>query len=127
MGDILSRRTAEILEAQRLGMINLFHAMAREAVQDGKRWFPETAKNVFFNTASMSGEVGEALNIAKKIERGDTTWFNEEVQAAFREEIADAFTYMLEIVGLLQMDLIGEYYKKREFNEKRFGSDRAKS
>lgn len=96
--------------------------MAAEAVQDGKRWFPDTAKSVFFNTASMAGEVGEALNIAKKIERGDTTWFDGDTQAAFREEIVDTFTYMLEIVGLLGMDLIFEYYQKRARNEKRFGN-----
>lgn len=96
-------------------------AMCQEAVQDGKRWFPGTGKNLFFLIACMSGEAGEAVNIAKKIERGDTTWFDEHVQHHLREEIVDTFTYMLEIVGLLGMDLIEEYYSKRAFNEERFG------
>jgi NTP pyrophosphatase (non-canonical NTP hydrolase) len=96
-------------------------AMCNEAIQDGKRWFPDTGKNLFFMIACMGGEAGEVINIAKKIERGDTTWFDEHIQSQLREEIVDVFTYMLNIVHLLDMDLIEEYYKKRSFNEERFG------
>lgn len=99
----------------------LVKKMQEEAVGDGKRWFPDTAKSVFFNIASMMGEAGEAFNAAKKIERGDTSWLDPEQREAVLEEIADCFTYMLEAVGLLGGNLITEYYKKRAFNERRFG------
>jgi len=95
--------------------------MASQAIADGKRWFPDTGKNLFFMIACMGGEAGEAINIAKKIERGDTTYFDKHIQHDLREEIVDVFTYMLNVVHLLDMDLIEEYYKKRTFNEERFG------
>lgn len=100
---------------------NGLKAMSHQAVQDGKRWFPGTGKNLFFLIACMGGEAGEVINIAKKIERGDTTYFDEHTQHNLHEEIVDVFTYMLNIVHLLDMDLIEEYYKKRAFNEERFG------
>lgn len=99
---------------------NLLRSMSIEALHDGKRWFPEQYKSVFFTVACLAGEGGEALNLAKKIERGDFTWTDPEIQQKLREEIVDSFTYTLHIAALLDMDLYVEYYKKRKFNSERF-------
>jgi NTP pyrophosphatase (non-canonical NTP hydrolase) len=100
----------------------LIDRMQNEANGDSKRWFPDTARNVFYLVACMQAEAGEAVNIAKKIERGDTSWLDKDVQDRFAEEIADAFTYMLALMGLINRNLIEEYYKKRVENERRFGN-----
>jgi NTP pyrophosphatase (non-canonical NTP hydrolase) len=93
--------------------------MQAEATADSKRWFPATSKNVFFIAAAMMAEAGEAVNIAKKIERGDVSWLDD-VRENFAEEVADVFTYMLTLCDLIGVNLIEEYYKKRMRNERRF-------
>jgi NTP pyrophosphatase (non-canonical NTP hydrolase) len=92
--------------------------LARECMEDTERWFPST-NHVPFMVLAMTGEVGEVANWVKKIERGTCTL--EEVREALSEEVVDVFIYLLNIAGLLQIDLEEGYYAKRIKNEERFG------
>jgi len=92
--------------------------LAKECKEDTDRWFPNTNKLPFMALA-MAGEVGEVANWIKKVERGSHTL--EEVREALSEEVVDVFIYLLNIAGLLELDLEEGYYAKRIKNEERFG------
>lgn len=96
------------------------YEMAKGAKEDSERWFPATSGNVFFTAACLAGEVGEVLNLLKKVERGSHSVV--EVEAKVIEEVADVFTYLLKLAGELGIDLEQEYNKKRQINEARFGA-----
>lgn len=119
MANLINHPLGKFQRAQLMGQVQY---MQEEAGKDSKRWFPDTAKNVFFMAACMQAEAGEAVNIAKKIERGDMTWLDD-VRGKFAEEVIDAFTYMLATFDLIGLNLIEEYYKKRAINERRFGNE----
>lgn len=93
--------------------------MAQIAKEDSQRWFPETSGNLFFTAGCLAGEVGEVLNLLKKVERGSHDM--EDVEAKVVEEVADVFTYLLKLAGEMDIDLEQEYKKKRQINEARFG------
>lgn len=92
--------------------------LSEECKTDTERWFPST-NHIPFMVLAMSGEVGEVANWVKKIERGSCTL--EEVREALSEEVVDVFIYLLNIAGLLQIDLEEGYYAKRIKNQERFG------
>ena len=106
---------------------NLLEFLARQCLEDSERWFGDAPKKVHYSlsflTLCLSGEVGEAANVIKKVERGSVT-FVEEVKEAYTMEIVDAFVYLLNIAGVLGIDLEEKYYEKRAFNEERFMQQR---
>lgn len=106
--------------------------LARQCVEDSMRWFPdvsprpgdsprETLGHIIHHTLAMFGEAGEFANIVKKIERGSLDFEDEEVQFDLRDELADVLIYLLNLAGLLGIDLTYAYNDKRERNEARFG------
>ena len=95
----------------------LYH-MAQQAASDSRVWFPDTAHSAFFMAACIAGEAGELLNEMKKVERGSHEL--DDVVHRIKGEMADVFTYLLSLAGLLEVDLQAEYEKKRELNKSRF-------
>ena len=71
-----------------------------------------------FTFLALSGEVGEASNLIKKIWRGDC--FLCEKQAELQEEIADIFAYLLKLTYQLGFDLERAYLEKNKKNHERF-------
>lgn len=95
-----------------------------QCINDSQDWFPDVADNIPFLSLAMSGEAGEVANEAKKIWRtvGHSAFRVDEVDAdALKEEIVDTFIYMMNLIGLLEMDIIKEYEAKRAINVERFG------
>lgn len=99
--------------------------MAEQAAQDSVEWFGDTGAHTLpMVTLCLAGEVGEFANIVKKVARRSLT--HEQAEDALKDELADVFTYLLDIAGMMDMDLAEEYYKKREFNERRFTAEKAR-
>ncbi len=73
-----------------------------------------------FTMLALSGEVGEASNLVKKIWRGDYTL--EEKKPELVEELADILTYLLKLSNELHFDLEAAYLEKREKNTERFAN-----
>lgn len=97
--------------------------LAQAAYKDSREWFPAVADKPFFVAACMAGEVGEVLNLLKKVERG-THRFDQSMRDDVAEELADVFIYMLAFAGCLEIDLLQEYFKKQEANAIRFAARR---
>ena len=99
---------------------NLLEQLVEQAQRDSKDWFGDTTTvdDLGFHALALCGETGEFANLVKKIERGTSSY--EEVQQLLREELIDVFTYMLNIAGILEMDVLQEYTKKRTINQNRF-------
>ena len=83
----------------------------------------DLALRLEYLTNALAGEVGEVANLVKKVRsvvygRGDLRL--DDVRQELAEEIADVFTYLLTIAGLLGLDLEKTYLQKLEKNRKRF-------
>jgi NTP pyrophosphatase (non-canonical NTP hydrolase) len=84
----------------------------------------DLALRLEYLTNALAGEVGEVANLVKKVVRsvvygrGDLRLDN--VRQELAEEIADVFTYLLTIAGLLGLDLEKTYLQKLDKNRKRF-------
>jgi NTP pyrophosphatase (non-canonical NTP hydrolase) len=98
--------------------------MAIEAYEDSKRWFPEKSEDLFFMTACMSGEAGEAVNALKKAVRLGRKMTPVE-RHEFVMELVDVQTYLLAAFAMVGADPHKAYYQKRAENEKRFGKKEA--
>jgi len=97
--------------------------LATVCLEDSKRWFPgETNGDLVHHTLSMAGEVGEVANIVKKIQRGDLKLSDAVVLHDLREEVVDVFIYLLNLAGILNIDLYKGFAAKRAINEKRWGN-----
>lgn len=96
--------------------------MAKEAQEDGKRWFPETGNDIFFMTACMAAEGGEAVNKLKKVFReGNLRKMTPVERHEYIMELVDVQTYLLNCFAIVGADPERAYYMKRAENEKRFG------
>lgn len=115
-----------------IGKNPLLNDLMQQCVADSQRWFPEvcpqptdssrqTVMHLTHHTLAMFGEVGEFANILKKMERGSIDFEDWEAQHDLAEELTDVFIYMLNIAGILNIDLLAEYNRKRALNEGRFG------
>lgn len=71
-----------------------------------------------FTLLALSGEVGEASNLVKKIWRGDSSLC--ERQTELQEELADIFAYLLKLTYQLDFDLEQAYLEKIRKNYERF-------
>jgi len=94
--------------------------MSLEAHQDSRRWFPDTADNLFFMTACMGGEAGEAVNELKKVFRLQRSLTPVE-KHKYVMELTDVLTYLLGCYAIVGADPERAYYQKRLENEQRFG------
>lgn len=112
---------------------NLLNELAEQCLSDSQRWFPDvcpqptdtsrqTVMHIIHHTVAMFGEVGEFANIVKKIERGSLDFDDLKTRFQLRDELVDVLIYLLNIAGILEIDLLDAYNVKREFNERRFGN-----
>lgn len=107
---------------------NLLVELTKQCVSDSRRWFPDvnpgpdaSQREIIHHTVAMFGEMGEFANIVKKIERGSLNLENPNVQFNLRDELADVLIYLLNLAGILNVDLLYAYGDKRVRNEERFG------
>lgn len=98
--------------------------MALQCVADSKRWFPNVTDSIPHHTLAMAGEVGEFANIVKKIERGDLDIHDAATRNKLAMELTDVMVYLLNIAGLLRINLAVTYDVVRKHNEKRFYTDK---
>lgn len=94
--------------------------LAQQCQEDSRRWFPES-NNIIHHTLSMCGEAGEFANLVKKIDRGSLDIKDANVRHKLMMELTDTYVYLLNIAGLLGLDLERSYEYVRGENEKRFG------
>lgn len=107
-------------------------SIARQCTEDSHDWFGLVGQQkpadwqpvdgeIDHHIKSLGGEIGEVLNKWKKYERGSVS--REEIMAQLPDELADIFTYLMNLPELVGFDMEEEYYAKRTFNWKRFGKD----
>ena len=100
--------------------------LSRQCVEDSDRWFGDqkSAKSLVHHSLAMAGEVGEFCNIVKKIDRGSQSISDAMVRHQLVMELTDVFVYLLNIAGLLNIDLEKTYKMVRANNEHRFMEER---
>ncbi len=101
--------------------------LSNQCLDDSERWFGDShcSKSIPHHTLAMCGEAGEFANVVKKIERGSLKLGDASTRLMLAEELADTFTYMLNIAALLGIDLEATYHHVRAQNERRFTAQRA--
>lgn len=102
-------------------MITDVNEISEQCGTDSRAWFPDTAENRFFMAAAAAGEIGEAINVLKKVERGSHS--PEEVTGRFLDECMDAFIYLMCIFDIEGQDVAALYAKVRANNVWRFGHE----
>lgn len=100
--------------------------LARQCVDDSDRWFGDmpAAKSVPHHALAMCGEVGEFANVIKKIERGSLDLSQASTRVAVASELTDVLVYLLNLAGLMNIDLTATYEAVRRNNERRFTAER---
>lgn len=100
--------------------------LQKQCVEDSERWFGDSdaSSSVPHMALSLAGEVGEVCNLIKKIERGSLDINVAKVRVDLAMELADVYTYLLNMAGMLNIDLELAYHQKRTFNNRRFTAQR---
>jgi len=93
--------------------------LAKQCQEDSAKWFPD-ANNLVHHSLALAGEVGEFCNIIKKVDRGSLSFSEAKVRYDLAMEITDVFIYVLNIAGLMHIDLEKTYMIKRTENNHRF-------
>lgn len=90
------------------------------------RWFGDTefGTTLPHHALALCGEVGEVANIIKKVQRGSLSLNDAKVHAELAMELADVFTYLINIAAILKIDLLRAYEQKCVENERRFSKER---
>jgi NTP pyrophosphatase (non-canonical NTP hydrolase) len=73
----------------------------------------------------LTGEIGEFANVVKKVVRDHKVFKDKpdkERMEKLKEELTDCFIYLMILSNILKMDLEREYFKKLEYNKKKFES-----
>lgn len=97
-----------------------------QCVDDSNRWFGDTAgTSVPHHSLALAGEVGEFCNIVKKIERGSLSLDDARTRYDLAMELTDVLVYVLNLAGMMNIDLEKSYELVRSNNEKRFMAERA--
>ena len=100
--------------------LNNLGDMMLQMREDSDRWFGAgTSENMTLMVLGICGEAGEVADLVKKVIRGSLTL--EQAVPEIKEECIDVLHYLLMVMGMLGVDVIEEYKKKRAFNEARFG------
>jgi len=95
--------------------------MAAQCLEDSERWFGDVGtNNIVHHTLGMCGEVGEFANLVKKVDRGSLDLGDAITRNQLAQELTDTFVYMLNLAGLLKIDLEKVYTVVRSQNEHRF-------
>lgn len=117
--------------------------LAKQCVEDSERWFGDSGKvhDLPHHTHGLNGELTEVWEIViammgaqvaagkfteliKKIDRGSYQMTDPSISSKLAEELTDVFIYILNLAGILKVDLYKEYNKKRQANESRFSQQR---
>jgi NTP pyrophosphatase (non-canonical NTP hydrolase) len=98
-----------------------------QCLSDSERWFGDSVAyhSLPHHSLALAGEVGEFCNIVKKIDRGSLDIKDAKVRYDLQMEITDVFVYLLNIAGLIGVDLEKSYKHVRALNEERFMAQRA--
>lgn len=96
--------------------------LSQQALEDSKRWFPDTAMDPVHHSLGLCGEAGEVANIVKKLQRGSLNLKDANTRYQLMMEITDVQTYLFSLAGLLGLDLDKSVQHVRSENEKRFGN-----
>lgn len=101
---------------------NVLNEIAAQCVEDTQRWFGDKkhVSTINHQTLGMCGEVGEFANVVKKIDKGQLDLRDAKTKVRLAEELADIFTYMMSLAGMLNIDLEKAYIGVRINNERRF-------
>lgn len=100
---------------------NVLNDMAAQCQEDSERWFGDQhVNNIVHHTLGMCGEVGEFANIVKKVQRGSLDLQDASTRVKLAEELTDTFVYLLNLAGLMNIDLERVYLNVRAQNERRF-------
>lgn len=112
-------------EQKKAGESQLFR-MAQQARDDSDRWFGDShaSDSLVHMVLSLCGEAGELANLVKKIDRGSLDIRNANVRYQLMMETTDVFVYLLNIAGMLGLDLERSNDHVRGLNEKRFIAQR---
>lgn len=99
--------------------------MAIQCVEDSERWFGDAGMTkgfpaIMHHTVSLAGEVGEFANIIKKIDRGSLNLGDAAVRRDLAFELTDVYIYVLNLAGIMGVDLEELYKMKRAENDQRF-------
>jgi NTP pyrophosphatase (non-canonical NTP hydrolase) len=99
--------------------------LAIQCVEDSDRWFGDSAITkgwpaMMHHTVAMAGEVGEFANIIKKVDRGSLNLGDAVVRKDLAFELVDIFIYVLNLAGIMGVDLEELYKLKRAENDQRF-------
>lgn len=94
---------------------------------DSKAWFPALHRRnkktrLIHMALGLGEEAGEVLGVLKKWNRREAPEIANLDRDALGAECADVLIYLMHIAAIAEIDLSREYWKKREFNAKRFGS-----
>ena len=97
--------------------------IAMQCVDDSQDWFPNHSQDMGYLTICLAGETGEFANLIKKGIRGDFEIDDPDYVKELAFELTDAFIYMMNIAGLMGIDMSKMYQIKREINRERFGDE----
>jgi NTP pyrophosphatase (non-canonical NTP hydrolase) len=102
--------------------------LAVQARADSERWFgdQDASHSLPHMVLALCGEAGELANIIKKVERGSLDIKEAAVRHQINMEVTDVFVYLLNISGLILLDLELSNQVVRAQNEKRFMAERQK-
>lgn len=111
--------------------MNLLDVLVKQCIKDSADWFPEAAnamatdptqrvRALVHHCLALSGEVGELANLVKKVDRGSVDLTGIVFLHDASEELVDVFIYVLNLAGILGVDLLQGYLKKRDKNVARF-------
>ena len=96
--------------------------IARQCLADSQEWFPDHAQDMGYLTICLSGETGEFANLIKKGMRGDFEIDDPDYTRLLALELTDVFIYLMNLAGLMGIDMEKMYQVKREINRERFGN-----
>ena len=97
--------------------------IAHQCLADSKEWFPDHAQDMGYLTICLSGETGEFANLIKKGMRGDHEIDDPDYTRLLALELTDVFIYLMNIAGVMGIDMEKMYQIKREINRDRFGGN----
>lgn len=104
----------------------LLNDIAAQCVSDTVRWFGDKphVNTITHQTLGLCGEVGEFANVVKKIDKGQMNPKDAKTRVRLAEEMADIFTYLMSLSGMLNIDLEEAYVNVRANNQRRFTEDK---
>ena len=97
--------------------------MSKQCLANSRRWFPTATnrgdeRSILHMTLGLAGEVGEVVEVIKKLDRDDAVLTGDKSELAL--ELADVFAYLLNLAELCGIDLGVAHDAKQEICEQRY-------